>query len=200
MRINIRGDGLDVTRQLQAVVESCLWTALGAFDAWIDLVVVQLRAGVGRNQPDSTRCEILVTLRPSGDVHASADDPQMRVSIARATDAIRAAVEREVARLSVLPGSPPAARETTAGGALDFVLDDNVISHQQREMLERPENYLRPIRMRESWRPPGAGDYAVPDQLVHAFVHGDWSDRRTGKARATLHRSTAPFNPTEVHP
>ena len=33
--------------------------------------------------------------------------------------------------------------------ALELVLHDNLISQQQREWLERPENYLRPIRIRE---------------------------------------------------
>jgi hypothetical protein len=42
----------------------------------------------------------------------------------------------------------------TRPDALELVLHDNQISQEQREWLERPENYLRPIRIRGYWRRP----------------------------------------------
>ncbi len=53
----------------------------------------------------------------------------------------------------------------TFTGALDFVVDDNRISQLQREMLERPENYLRPIRLLECWTRPADANES-PNQVV----------------------------------
>jgi hypothetical protein len=52
-----------------------------------------------------------------------------------------------------------------AGDAREILLDDNRISRHQRELMERPENYLRPIRVREYWRPPGIDDNELPEEL-----------------------------------
>jgi hypothetical protein len=102
-----------------------------------------------------------------------AGHPQMEVSIERAAQAIRAAVDREVAQRSLLPGSLSMTRVTgdpAPQGALEIVLDGNRISQHQREMLERPENYLRPVRIREYWRPPGAEEDAFPEEPAHALA------------------------------
>ena len=48
-------------------------------------------------------------------------------------------------------------------GVLEIALDDNQITQQLREWLERPENYLRPIRVRERWKIGGV-DRTVPEE------------------------------------
>jgi ribosome-associated translation inhibitor RaiA len=173
MRINIHADGFDLTSRMRSLVETRLLPALGQFREQIEVVRVDLRTPVGRHEPDTAVCEVTASLRPEGEVRVRTGDPQMLVSIERAAQAIRAAVEREVAQRWSLPGSPPVTRvagDSTAQGALELVLDGNRISQHQREMLERPENYLRPIRIREYWRPPGAEEDAFPEELAHALA------------------------------
>ena len=46
------------------------------------------------------------------------------------------------------PNSPDTV-DDVGSDVLEIVLKDNWISQHQREMLERPENYLRQIRVRE---------------------------------------------------
>ena len=168
MRINVRSEGFQLTPQLRGVVVSRLLSALGPFSAYIELVVVGLRANIGHTQPDTPVCEVAVRLRPSGDVRARAQDSEMRVAIDRAAEHVRSAVEREVSRLQAVPRAPHAAEAEP--DALTLVLDGNQISQQQREWLERPENYLRPIRIREYWRPPGVEDDEVPQELEPALA------------------------------
>ena len=62
------------------------------------------------------------------------------------------------------PNSPDTV-DDVGSDVLEIVLKDNWISQHQREMLERPENYLRPIRVREYWRPAravGGGSATLP--------------------------------------
>jgi hypothetical protein len=113
-------------------------------------------------------CDVGVSLRPSGDVRARAEDAEMHVAIDCAAEHVRGAVEREVSRLQAAPRAPHAAEAEP--DALELVLDGNQISQQQREWLERPENYLRPIRIRELWRPPGVEDDEVPQELEPALA------------------------------
>lgn len=56
--------------------------------------------------------------------------------------------------LSLQEPNSPDTVDDVGSDVLEIVLKDNWISQHQREMLERPENYLRPIRVREYWRPP----------------------------------------------
>jgi hypothetical protein len=58
--------------------------------------------------------------------------------------------------------SPPATDGPLHDPTLELVLDDNRISHQQREILDRPENYLRPVRVRERWRPTPTAEGDAP--------------------------------------
>jgi ribosome-associated translation inhibitor RaiA len=168
MRINVHSEGFRLTPQLRGVVVSRLLSALGPFGAHIQGVAVRLRAGTGHAQSDTTLCEVAVGLHPSGEVRARAEDAQMAVAIDRTAEDIRSAVEREVSRLQMVPGSPS---PVDAGSStLEIVLKDNQISLHQRKMLERPENYLRPIRVREYWRPPGVEDNQVPEELEPALA------------------------------
>jgi ribosome-associated translation inhibitor RaiA len=173
MRININADGFDLTPRMRSLVAARLLAALGQFRRQIEFVRVDLRTRAGHHEPDTAICEVTASLRPAGEVRAETGNPQMQVSIERTAQAIRAAVEREVAQRSSLPGSTPVTRvagDPTAQGAIEIVLDGNRISQHQREMLERPENYLRPVRIREYWRPPGAEEDALPEELAHALV------------------------------
>jgi ribosome-associated translation inhibitor RaiA len=165
MRINIRAEGFDRTPQLRAAVEARLSAALGSFGDRIQVVAVHLHARRGLYQPDATTCEIVATVHPSGEVRVRADDAQMRVSVDRAAQAIRVSIDRELAQPSPRPHSPAATEEVLASGALEIVLDNNRISHQTREMLERPEHHLRPVRIREYWRPAKAEDVARPNEI-----------------------------------
>lgn len=165
MRINVHSEGFQLTPQLRGVVVSRMVSALGSFGAYIDVVVVRLQATRGHTQPETTICDVAVSLRPSGDVQARAEDAQMRVAIDRASDLVRGAVEREVSRSHPVPGGPSRVEEGTDASALEIVLDGNRISQHQREMLERPENYLRPIRIRDYWRSPDLEDDELPEEL-----------------------------------
>lgn len=170
MRINIHAQGFDLTPQLRAFVEVRLLGALDQFRNRIEFVRAHLRTCVGRNVPDATYCEVVARLRPAGEVRVRTEYAEMQLSIARAAQAIRAAVEREVSEPSLVAGSTPATGDTTTDDAFEIVLDGNRISQHQREMLERPENYLRPVRIREYWRPPGVEEDTLPEELEHALA------------------------------
>jgi ribosome-associated translation inhibitor RaiA len=168
MRINVRSEGFQLTPQLRGVVVSRLLSAVGPFGAYIEVVDVRLQARAGHTQPDTTICDIAASLRPSGDVRARGEDAHMPVAIDRAAEHMRSAIEREVSRLQALHG----AHQAVGPGrdALELVLHGNQISQHQREWLERPENYLRPVRVREYWRPPGVEDDEVPKELERALA------------------------------
>ena len=170
MRIHIHAQKFDLTPQLRAFVEARLLGALDQFRDRIEFVRVHLRTRIGRNEPDATGCEVVARFRPAGEVRVRTEYPEMQVAIARAAQAIRAAVEREVSQPSLVPGPPPVTGDTTTDDALEIVLDGNRISQHQREMLERPENYLRPVRIREYWRPPGVEEDTLPEELEHALA------------------------------
>jgi ribosome-associated translation inhibitor RaiA len=165
MRVNIRAEAFDLTPGLRGLVESRLLGALASFSAHIQSVAAHLRLRVGRHQPDMTTCDIVVGLHPSGEVSVRTEDALMQRAVDQAVRAIRTAVEREVLKPRPSRESPPVTRPTTAN-QLEIVLDDNRISQQQRRLLERPENYLRPVRVGEYWRPPGVEDVALPEELA----------------------------------
>jgi ribosome-associated translation inhibitor RaiA len=169
MRINIHPQGFDLTPQLRAFVEARLLGALDQFRDRIEIVRVHLRTRIGRNEPDATGCEVVARFRPAGEVRVRTEYPEMQVSIARAAQAIRAAVEREVSQPSLVPRSPVTG-DTITDDAVEIVLDGNRISQHQREMLERPENYLRRVRIREYWRPPSVEEDTLPEELEHALA------------------------------
>ena len=167
MRINVRSEGLELTPQLRQVAVSRLLSALGPVGAHIALVGVRLQTSTPRTQPATTICDVAVSLRPSGEVRVRAEEPTMPGAIDRAAEEIRSAVEREVARPQAAPRESYVAK--AAPGSLELVLNDNQISQQQREWLERPENYMRPIHIREYWRPPGVEDDEIPEALELAL-------------------------------
>jgi ribosome-associated translation inhibitor RaiA len=173
MRINIHADGFDLSPRMRALVEARLRGALWQFRGQIELVRVHLHTRVGRHEPDTTSCEVTASLRPTGEVRVRIDEPEMQASVDRAAEAIRVAIEREL-RLRTSLGESLSVTRVTEGpsgnGALEIVLDGNSISQQQREMLERPEHYLRPVRVREYWRPPDTDEDTFPEELAHALT------------------------------
>jgi ribosomal subunit interface protein len=156
MQINLHASGFHLTNHTRDFAQSKLLSTLGQFRASIGSVDVNLGTSKGRNRPDTTACEIVVNLHPSGEVRWRVEHEWMHVAIDRASSGIAAEVEREILQMRPAVASPPAIGDRPRDRALELVLDDNRISHHQREMLERPENYLRPVRVRERWRPPGA--------------------------------------------
>jgi ribosome-associated translation inhibitor RaiA len=169
MRITIHAEGFNSTPQLRAAVESRLFAALRSFHDRIRLVAVHLETRVGRDQPDTVSCGIVVNLHPTGEIRVRAETQQMLVSVDRAARAIRAEIQRERVQAAPPPGSPRVASPPSSGDALEIVLEDGRISQLERETLERPENYLRPVPVREYWKPSGADDHESPDKLENAF-------------------------------
>lgn len=153
MQINVYSERFEVTPQLRTVVVSRLLAALGPFGAHVESVAVRLQTTTGHSQRDTAICDAAARLRPFGEVRARAEDVTMHGAIARASADIRRAVEDEVFRLQA---APRASHASNTG-------------QQLREWLERPENYLRPIRIREYWRPSGAEDDEVPQELELAL-------------------------------
>ena len=92
---------------------------------------------------------VVVTLRPSGEVSAGAQQAGMEDAIDRATDTVPHAVEHAMSQPRTVSAASPVEGSAMEHGALEIVLDGNRILQYQREMLERPENYMRPVIVRE---------------------------------------------------
>ena len=170
MRINIYADGFDLSPRMRALVEARLREALWQFHSRIEFVRVHLRTRVGRHEPDTTSCEVTAGLRPTGEVRVRIDESEMQASVDRAAEAIHAAVDREFLPRPSFTDSLSVTRvneRPSGNGALEIVLDGNTLSRHQREMLERPEHYLRPVHIREYWRPPDAEEDTLPEELAH---------------------------------
>ena len=133
---------LERTPQLRNVVVSRLLSALGPFGAHIESVGVRLQTSTGHSQPDTSICDAAVSLRPSGEVRARAEEVTMDGAITRASAGIRAAVEREVYRLQAARRASYAA--DAGPDVLELVLRGNQISQQQREWFERPKTTCGP--------------------------------------------------------
>jgi ribosomal subunit interface protein len=167
MLITFRTRGFEVEPLTKRYVESRLLSKIGQFRTRIESVTVSLDASRGRGDSDGAVSEIAVHLRPSGGVRSRAEHAEMRVAVDRAIAHVRSELEREIART---PRTVVPAREIDRShdDALDILLDDNRVSHHQRELLERPANYLRPVRVRERWR-------------SHPDVDDDTGSRKAGR-------------------
>ncbi len=106
----------------------------------------------------------------------------MHAAIDRAAAGVGIEVEREVLRMRRAAASPPVVGDRKGDGALEFVLDEGQHSQHQREMLERPENDLRPARVRERWRPADAEDENAP-ALRRSVPHWRLKAERRGWSR-----------------
>jgi ribosomal subunit interface protein len=98
VQILVRGNNVEVTRDLRAHVENRVGTALGRFGDRIGGVVVRFSGPEGSAEADGTRCEIQVSLRPRSvrvegtDKDLSSVFDQVSSRIARS---IARAIERE---------------------------------------------------------------------------------------------------------
>ena len=156
----MQADGFDLTAQIRGFVETQVLAALGRFDASIALVEVHLGAVRGRATPDKTVCSVIVTLHPHGDVRSIASHEWMNVAITRAACDAGSQVDQELRRRR--HAASPAVGNRRHERPLELVLDGNRISQWQREMLERPENYLRPVVIRERWSRGDEDEHAAP--------------------------------------
>ena len=110
--------------------------------------------------------------------------PEMQVAIARAAQAIRAAVEREVSQHRCSRGRLPRLERRLPIDALEIVLDGNRISNineRPRETRELPAAGPHP----RDWRPPGVEEDTLPEELEHALAGHDsgGSDGRRSRRR-----------------
>lgn len=133
MRITVRSERNELTTQLRQLVVSRLQSALGPFSAHLESVDVRLETNTLHAHPGTTACDVVVKLRPTGEVRARAEDAKMNNAIARACSDLRGAVESEVSRLHAAPRTFRAA--DVSPDPLDLVLHDNKISLQQRKRL-----------------------------------------------------------------
>ena len=162
MQINVSSEGFALTPHLRGVVVSRVSAAIGRFGAHVESVRVRLQVGTDRTSA-VTSCDVSVSLRPTGDVHARADDVTLDPAIARAVAHIRSAVKREVSRITARPdGRQAFGVEAGAHGMRPTTVDR---SQQQRRWFERSEDNRRSPRVREYWRPPGFEDDQPPDEL-----------------------------------
>jgi ribosome-associated translation inhibitor RaiA len=152
MRITVHAQGFELEPQLRGFAESRLWSSLSPLQSSIQLVTARLEIRTGEGDRQPTSCDVVVTLRPSGEVRARTGDVHMDVAIATASERIRAAVERAV---SQAPGfvSPPAAHASSTE-PLRIALNTEM-SQYDRESIDGPENELRRRPAGEDWKPPG---------------------------------------------
>lgn len=170
MRINLHASGFDLANLTRDFVQSKLLYRLGDFRGRIRSVDVNLSTVKGRSRPDAAACEIVVNIRPSGEVRRRAEHEWLHVAIDKATSAVSAEVEREMKEARPTLASP--IDDRLLDRALEPPFDDDRISHQHREMLEVPESCLRPVRVTERWRP------TPPAERDGPRGHGDASRRR----------------------
>jgi ribosomal subunit interface protein len=179
MLITFRTKGFEVEPLSRHYVESRLLSEIGRFRSRIESVTVSLDASRGRRaDSDGAVSEIAVHLRPSGVIRSRAEHSEMRVAVDRAIAQVRPELERAIARMAKTV-APAKKIDRSQDHALDVMLDDNRISHHQRELLERPENYLRPVRIRERWR----SHRDVDDDIGHPKARRDRKESKPNPPR-----------------
>lgn len=160
MRISVHANGFELTRHTREFAATRVQCALGRFEACIKSVRVHLDAVKGRLQPDTTRCRVMVTLHPSGKVRSLASHAWMNVAIDRACADAGLQMEDEIQRRRTAATTAPVAGDWLRARALDeTAVDDSRPSHPRRGIPERSPS-IRPGRLRERWKPPGAQDEA----------------------------------------
>ena len=173
MRINLHASGFDLANCTRDFVQSKLLYRLGEFRGRIGSVEVNLSTARGRSRPDMPACEIVVNIHPSGEVRRRAEHEWLHVAIDQAASVVSAEVEREMRHARPTFASPPAIGDGLHDRPLELAsLDDDRIPHQQREMPDRPESDLRPVRVTERWRP------TPPAERHEPRGHQDASDGR----------------------
>jgi len=162
MRISVHAQGFELRPELRGFVESRLSSSLSRFRSRIRLVSVRLAIGIREGLCLPASCDAVATLRPSGDVLVRIEDVHMDVAIAKASERLRAAVEREASQ--GLPG-PTSPRGTQAPATVQIASAANTgMSRRHRERPERREHEVWRIPAGEYWKPPGV-DAAWIEQL-----------------------------------
>jgi ribosome-associated translation inhibitor RaiA len=172
IQIKVQAKGFDLTAHVRGFVETQVLAALARFDARIELVDVRLEAVRGHATPDKAVCSLIVTLHPRGEVRSIASHARMNVAVDRAAADAASQVERELRRGR--HAAAPTVDHRPHERPLELVLDGNRISQWQREMLERPDNYLRPVVIRERWAHGDEDEHAAPH---HTSVRRDGPTR-----------------------
>ncbi len=128
MRITVHAQGFELRPELRRFVESRL--SLSRFRSSIRLVSVRLARGIREGLCLPASCDVIVTLRPSGEVRVRTEDMRIDVAIAKASERLRAAVEREVLQGRAVPASP----RDTQGPAAERIAfaADNGMPRRQR--------------------------------------------------------------------
>jgi ribosome-associated translation inhibitor RaiA len=165
MLITFRTHKFDLEPSTARYVESRLLSAIGSFRGLIESVTVTLDATGSRSDPGGVVCEIDVRLRPSGGLRSGAEHSEMQVALDRALAHVRLQLDPHIARTSST-AVPAIDIAPSFGPAMDVMFDDDRLSHLQRELLERPDNVLRPVRVRERWRSHGDVDAAPGDRAA----------------------------------
>jgi ribosome-associated translation inhibitor RaiA len=182
MRINLHASGFGLTNHTRDFVQSTLLYRCSQFRDRIGSVEVNLSDEQRSKPARRTACEIVVKIEPFGQIRRRAEHEWLHVAIDRAASAVGAEVERAMLQVRPTVSSPPAIRGRHDDG-LEMLLDENRISHQQREMLERPENYLRSVRVRERWRPTPTEERGEPRVRRNA-IHGRSKPSRRRSSRS----------------
>ena len=96
MRISVHGQGFEFGPDLRRFVESRLSSSLSRFRSRIRQVNVRLAIGIREGLCLPASCDVSVMLHPSGEVRVLTEGVRIDVVIAKASERLRAAVEREV--------------------------------------------------------------------------------------------------------
>ena len=98
MRIEIRGDNVNVGEPARQIVERKVRLALGRIGAAIRSVRMVIRDLNGPKAGIDQSCSIQVQLNRGEEIHVSADDPSRHGAIDRALDRAARATTRLIAR------------------------------------------------------------------------------------------------------
>jgi len=150
MLITFRTNKFELEPATARHLESRLLSRLSEHGTRIESLTVSLDASTSRTESGEVVCEIDVRLLRSGGFRTRAEHSEMWVAVDRAVAHVRLELERDMAS-APRTAVPATAVDRSRNRALDFVSADSRISHLRPELLERPENHLRPSRVREHW-------------------------------------------------
>jgi hypothetical protein len=141
---------------------------LSRFRSRIRLVSVNLAIGIREGLCLPANCDVIVSLRPSGEVRVRNEDMHVDVVIAKTSELLRGAVERELSQGRPVPPSPRGTQGPAAEGIA--VAADSAMSPRKRKRSDRREYELWQMPAGEYWRSPGLDADEGPEQLREA-VH-----------------------------
>ena len=166
MRISVHGHGFELRAELRRFVESRLSSSLSRFRSRIRQVSVHLAVSTPEGVCQPARCDASVMLYPSGEVRVWTEDAHMDVVIAKASERLRTAVEREVSQGRPVSASSCGTQEPVTERIA--VAADSGMCRRQRKRLERPEHERWRISAGEYWRSSGLDSDEWPEHLKEA--------------------------------